>query len=115
MSYRSFKHVLGETHLERKCFFLFGSCLLLVITGSFWWYSQETDQLVRDATKGTARGLADTILYRRHWDALETQQHGEFEQLTKKLGEQLASQEYKWTFIRPNVAAADQSLDETEI
>ncbi len=37
MSYRSLKRVLGETSLERKCRFLFGACLLMLITGSFWW------------------------------------------------------------------------------
>ncbi len=114
MSYRSFKHVLGETHLERKCFILFGLCLVTLITGSFWWYSSRTDALVLDATKGTARGLADTILYRRHWDALETQRHGEFEELTKQLGEELASQEYKWNFLRPG-GPEGQQLDDTEL
>ncbi|HEY3963978.1 MAG TPA: ATP-binding protein [Planctomycetaceae bacterium] len=116
MSYRSFKHVLGETHLERKCFFLFGGCLLLVITGSFWWYSQETDDLVEDATRRTARGLADTILYRRHWDIFETQpeRHDDFEQLQKSLGDKLADQEYTFRFIKPSIYSPDQALDDSE-
>lgn len=41
MSYRSFKRVLGETSLERKCRFLFGACLLLLITSSFWLFLLE--------------------------------------------------------------------------
>ena len=44
MSYRSFKRALGETNLERKCRFLFGTCLLVLISGSFWWYSTATDR-----------------------------------------------------------------------
>ena len=32
MSYRSFKRVLGETSLERKCRILFGVSLLLLIS-----------------------------------------------------------------------------------
>ena len=55
MSYRSFKRVLGETSLERKCRFLFGACLLLLITASFWWYGKRTEQLV----------------YRRLWGSFE--------------------------------------------
>ena len=36
MSYRAFKRLLGETSLERKCRFLFGAFILLLIAGSFW-------------------------------------------------------------------------------
>jgi hypothetical protein len=35
MSYRTFKRLLGETSLERKCRFLFGGGLLLLVSGSF--------------------------------------------------------------------------------
>ena len=47
MSYRSIKRVLGETSLERKCRFLFGACLLLLIIASFWVYGWQTEKLVR--------------------------------------------------------------------
>ncbi|MFV0442906.1 MAG: ATP-binding protein [Planctomycetaceae bacterium] len=40
MSYRTFKRLLGETSLERKCRFLFGGGLLLLITASFYFYAQ---------------------------------------------------------------------------
>ena len=46
MSYRSLKRVLGETSLERKCRLLFGACLLLLITASFWWYGSRTENIV---------------------------------------------------------------------
>ena len=35
MAYKSFKELLGETSLERKCRFLFGLCLLVLIRGYF--------------------------------------------------------------------------------
>jgi len=57
MSYRSLKRVLGETSLERKCRFLFGGCLLVLITGSFWWYGRSTEELVYKASRESARGL----------------------------------------------------------
>ena len=36
MSYRAFKRLLGEYRLERKCRFLFGFFIVLLLTGSFW-------------------------------------------------------------------------------
>ena len=39
MSYRAFKRLLGETSLERKCRFLFGSGVVLLIWLSFWLYA----------------------------------------------------------------------------
>ena len=39
MSYRAFKRLLGETSLERKCRFLFGSGVIVLVTLSFWLYS----------------------------------------------------------------------------
>src|SRR5881392_1198436 len=48
MSYRAFKRLLGETSLERKCRFLFGGFILLLITGSFWLYARQTEHLAYD-------------------------------------------------------------------
>ena len=53
MAYKSFKELLGETSLERKCRFLFGLCLLVLITGSFWWYGSRTKELVFTTTRST--------------------------------------------------------------
>ncbi len=116
MFYRLFKLLLGEAHLEVKCFFLFFICLLTLIAGSFFWYGKETDELVLDATRSTARGLADTVLYRRHWDIWENQpeRHGEYEQLRKSLSDELAGQEYTSRFLKPGQSLSDHSLDDTE-
>ena len=43
MSYRTFKHLLGETSLERKCRFIFGGGILVLVTISFSWYGQKTE------------------------------------------------------------------------
>ena len=47
--------MLGETSLERKCRFLFGGCLLVLITSSFWWYGQRTEKLVYESSREAAR------------------------------------------------------------
>jgi signal transduction histidine kinase len=48
MSYRTFKRVLGETSLERKCRWWFGVSLFVLLTLSFTWYGRRTDQIVKD-------------------------------------------------------------------
>lgn len=67
MSYRSFKRVLGETNLERKCRFLFGACLLLLISGSFYWYGRQTEKLVYRQNITVGRPVVDRELLRLHW------------------------------------------------
>ena len=62
MSYRSFKRALGETNLERKCRLLFGSCLLVLISGSFWWYGTRTDKIVYDLNRFVGKALVQSDL-----------------------------------------------------
>jgi signal transduction histidine kinase len=62
MSYRAFKHLLGETSLERKCRFLLGGVALLLITASFWWYARQTEHLAELQTITTGRHLTASIL-----------------------------------------------------
>ena len=57
MSYRAFKRLLGETSLERKCRFLFGAFILLLITSSFWLYARQTEGLAYDQLTTTCRLL----------------------------------------------------------
>ena len=59
VSYRSFKHLLGETSLERKCRFIFGGGILVLVSISFYWYGQKTESLVIAQTNQTARILVD--------------------------------------------------------
>jgi signal transduction histidine kinase len=62
MSYRAFKHLLGETSLERKCRFLLGGVALLLITASFWWYARQTEDVAHKQTLTTGRLLAAGII-----------------------------------------------------
>jgi two-component system sensor histidine kinase BarA len=61
MSYRAFKRLLGETSLERKCRFLFGAGILLLITLSFWLYAYQTEGLAYDQATATCRLLVAPI------------------------------------------------------
>src|SRR5262249_56505306 len=70
VSYRSFKHLLGETSLERKCRFIFGLGILVLVSGSFFWYGQKTESLVRKQTTQTARMLVNPTLLNIHYKSL---------------------------------------------
>jgi two-component system, NarL family, sensor histidine kinase BarA len=76
MSYRTVKRLLGETSLERKCRFLLGAGLLLLITGSFYFYGRLTTQLVHDQNRTTARMLVLPVLAERHWTWHERHEPG---------------------------------------
>ena len=67
MSYRTFKRLLGETSLERKCRFLFGGGLLLLVSGSFYLYYRMTSGLVLDQNLLTGRMMIQPIVQRHHW------------------------------------------------
>jgi signal transduction histidine kinase len=70
VSYRSFKHLLGETSLERKCRFIFGGGILVLVTFSFYWYGQKTEALVIGQTTQAARMLVNPTLMNIHYKAL---------------------------------------------
>src|SRR6184192_4048626 len=65
MSYRAFKRLLGETSLERKCRFLFGGFILLLITGSFWLYARQTEHLAYEQLTTTSRLLVNHLVARQ--------------------------------------------------
>ena len=66
MSYRTFKRVLGETSLERKCRFLFGGGLLLLITASFYFYARLNLGVVYDQYNERADLLITANLGAKH-------------------------------------------------
>ncbi len=70
MSYRSFKHLLGETSLERKCRFIFGLGILVLVTASFFWYGQRTESLVIRQRTEKAQMLVNAAQLRDHYKAL---------------------------------------------
>ncbi len=114
MSYRSLKRVLGETSLERKFLVLFGTSLLVLIAGSFWWYSARTEALVYDASRESAKSLVHSIIAMHHirlW-----QNEDELVDLVDELKKGLESREYQWEFIRPvEEGPGAPSGDELEI
>lgn len=66
MSYRTLKRLLGETSLERKCRLLFGGGLLLLISGSFYFYSKQTQKIIAEQNTEVARNLVPTAIVAKH-------------------------------------------------
>jgi two-component system sensor histidine kinase BarA len=124
MSYRTFKKLLGETSLERKCRFLFGGGLLLLITGSFYFYGRLTARLVYDQTNTTGRLLMVPVIYEKHWKFFEFDREliPVIEELTEDIRmQQPELSQYKWDIFsttttdptkRPSDPAEFQALHE---
>jgi two-component system sensor histidine kinase BarA len=66
MSYKAFKRLLGETSLERKCRWLLGAGVLVLMTGSFWVYAKQTEDLAYEQLETTGRALLSPIVARIH-------------------------------------------------
>ncbi len=77
MSYRTFKRVLGETNLERKCRWWFGISLFVMLSLSFTWYGRQTDKLVEDRIQTLSQELV-----RAGWQKLHIEKLAEIEKKT---------------------------------
>ena len=79
MSYRTFKHILGETSLERKCRFIFGGGILALVSLSFFWYGQKTESLVIGQKTEAARARVSQVVVNLHIkDLLQYKELGSF-------------------------------------
>ena len=104
MSYHSFKRIFGESNLERKCRFLFGTSLLLLIMGSFLLYGERTKEIVYQQNPKTGRLLVHTIMM-HHWKELETNK--DFLPVVDKLINFFDQDDYDWDVIRPDANNPD--------
>src|SRR5260221_7751773 len=101
MSYRTFKRLMGETSLERKCRFLFGGGLLILITISFYSYGKLTARLVDEQNKITGRLMIMPIILKKHWEWSE--KDSDFIRVIEKMGEDLQPvdlKDYKWDLLK---------------
>ncbi len=119
MSYRTFKRVLGETSLERKCRFLFGTSLLLLILSSFLWCGRETERIIYDKPRSNSRHLVGSVLLKLHAEKLEADPNQRL--LIEEMTSDLEDLVYEGVFIaledvhRPHVLYPGDNLAEREI
>ncbi len=66
MSYRGFKRLIGESGLERKCRYLLGAGVVLLMSVSFVVYARQTEALAYDQLQNTGQTLVPTVIARVH-------------------------------------------------
>jgi signal transduction histidine kinase len=115
MSFRTLKKLLGESSLERKCRFLLGAGILVLIVLSFWLYAWQTEKLAFEQTINTGRLLVDPLIARVH---LESDQRRsamkEFQEGWEKHWPEGLSN-YHYYVLRPNATKPQNRPDNEEI
>ena len=108
MSYRGIKRLLGETSLERKCRFLFGGGLMLLITGSFYFYGRLNSSLVFEQNMTTARLLISPIILEKHWKWAEDEP--QFIEIIEQMADDVRPEdlrEYSWSLLKADPSSAE--------
>jgi len=114
MSYRTFKHLLGETSLERKCRYIFSSGLFVLVSLSFSWYGHKTESLVAGQTLGNARRLTPEVIYKIHsQDQTKVNPEGakQLEQVDRSLKQQDDLENHEGRVIGLDGPASDAADD----
>jgi two-component system sensor histidine kinase BarA len=110
MSYRTIKRLLGETSLERKCRLLFGGGLLLLISGSFYFYARQTQALVIVQNTDLARSLVASVILEKHASHFERDNNLEpnIENMSRDLKPD-DLKEIKWALLASDLQSGDAS------
>ncbi len=98
MSYRSFKRVLGETSLERKCRILFGACLLLLISSAFWYAERNAEKLVKGGPRQTGQFFVDLRVMAYHFERVWFTDRA-VREAAQQMNEELNSQNFEWEIL----------------
>ncbi len=110
MSYRTVKRLLGETSLERKCRFLFGGGLMLLISGSFYFYARLNAQILYEQNRTTAKLLIAPVLLAKHWKWEQSEDYGDFAEYIEKMAHSFRPEElreYSWAILRADPTKAE--------
>jgi two-component system sensor histidine kinase BarA len=99
LSYTTFKRVLGETNLERKCRRLFGLAMLLLITGSFYLYSIKNEEIVADQNRLLGEVLVNAAIMEAHLSSQEKDPW--MAKVDKTIAQLLRRRPYRWDAIYP--------------
>src|SRR5262245_3343036 len=114
MSYRAFKRLLGETDLERKCRFLLGAGILLLMVLSFWGYARQTEGLAYDQMVTSGRLLVPPILADVHLPPEERDAVGKVQEQSQKTWPD-ALTDYKYKILKPDARQPEQKPEGDEV
>ena len=108
MSYKAFKRLVGETSLERKCRWLLGTGVLILMTGSFLVYAKQTEDIAYEQLQTTGRALLAPSLARSHVNAEQLAAVDEFQRAAEKNWDWPATvREYNARLIKPDAKDPD--------
>lgn len=107
MSYRGFKRLVGETSLERKCRWLLGTGVLVLMSASFYFYARQTEDIAYDQLTHTGRALVSPIVARIHVRGELRAGMDEFQKLTEQTWPDRLKG-YKYRLIRPGTTRPDR-------
>ena len=110
MAYRSIKRVLGETSLERKCRFLFGACLVLLIAVGFGWVEYQVETMLRRSTRQKGKDLVDITLLKFHFEQWKTSEADM--KVVEELSATLENQNFRFKFLALQDMAESELPDE---
>jgi len=114
MSYRAFKRLLGETSLERKCRWLLGAGVLILMTGSFWVYARQTEELAYEQLETTGRALLSPIVARLHVRGEQLQAVDDFQKLSEQHWP-ATLKGYSTRLIKPNAKDRENQPDPDDL
>src|SRR5829696_2791854 len=114
MSYRAFKRLLGESDLERKCRFLLGAGILILMTLSFWGYARQTEGLAYDQMPATGEQLVEQIFKGEHLAAESKEAINAFQERADP-GARDAVADYKYKFLKPDARQTEQKPEGDEV
>ncbi|MEM9351744.1 MAG: HAMP domain-containing sensor histidine kinase [Planctomycetota bacterium] len=113
MSYRTFKRALGETGLERKCRWIFGVSLLVLIMGSFWWYGRETNKQIFKRNRFIGEALVTATLVEAHFNKQESIEA--MQVVDETTARYIRGDLYRWAVLHPdNPDGLSEPTDEYE-
>jgi two-component system, NarL family, sensor histidine kinase BarA len=105
LSYRTVKRVLGESNLARKCLLLFAVCMLLLVTGSFWWYATETDEIVYGLNRFIGEALVLPAMLDAHKSVMGAEDGTASvlsepdQRVNDALADLIRSRDFSWEFL----------------
>jgi two-component system, NarL family, sensor histidine kinase BarA len=113
MSYRAFKRLLGETDLERKCRFLLGGGILLLMSLSFWGYAKQTESLAYDQMRTSGRLLVPHILSKEHLAAEHKEAISQYQEQSEKTWPDALSK-YRYKILKADARKPEQKPEGDE-
>src|SRR4051795_10784624 len=115
MSYRAFKRLLGESDLERKCRFLLGAGILLLMTLSFWAYARQTEGLAYDQLVTSGRLLIPPIVANKHLDPDRRVAIDAFQQQWDRGLRSELPYDYRYKVLKPDARQPEQKPEGDEV